>query len=197
MLDPVEHEADKGVFVDVGNERFVFRADRHTDGLLFDHALKQIVGQLIEISFNLFTADGMIDVHNEGFVGQDCLEDLLKALLPCFIGLLSCQRLRRVLLTRPFDQIVDVFEMVIERHAIDTAVIGDIADGDFMERLLQEQIFKRLLQRAFGQIGHMGLLSRKAYKRFFSEYPLFAEMSRQRLDRQVYYVYNTVRECMT
>ena len=73
--------------------------------------------------------------------------------------------------------------MVIERHAIDTAVIGDIADGDFMERLLQEQIFKRLLQRAFGQIGHMGLLSRKAYKRFFSEYPLFAEMSRQRLDK--------------
>ena len=46
------------------------------------------------------------------------------------------------------------------------------------ERLLQEQVFKRLLQRTFGQIGHMGLLSRKAYKRFFSEYPLFAEMSR-------------------
>ena len=197
MLDPVEHEADKGVFIDVGDKRLVLRADGHTDGLLFDHALKQIVGQLIEISFNLLPADGVVDVHNEGFVGQDCLEDLFKALLPCFIGLLSCQRLRRVLLTRPFDQIVDVFEMVIERHAIDTAVIGDIADGDFMERLLQEQIFKRLLQRAFGQIGHRCLLSRTAFGRFSSDYPLFAEMSRQRLDRQVYYVYNTARKCMT
>ena len=68
--------------------------------------------------------------------------------------------------------------MIIKRHAVDTAVVGNIADGDFMERLLQEQVFKRLLQRTFGQIGHMGLLSRKAYKRFFSEYPLFAEMSR-------------------
>ena len=87
--------------------------------------------------------------------------------------------------------------MVIERHAVDAAVVGDIADGDFMERLLQEQIFKRLLQRAFGQIGHRCLLSRTAFGRFSSDYPLFAEMSRRRLDRQVYYVYNTVRKCMT
>ena len=197
MLDPVEHEADKGVFIDVGDKRLVLRADRHTGGLLLDHALKQIIGQLIEISFNLLPADGVIDVHNEGFVGQDCLEDLFKALLPCFIGLLSCQRLRRVLLTRPFDQIIDVLEMIIERHAVDAAVVGDIADGDFMERLLQKQIFERLLQRAFGQIGHRCLLSRTAFGRFSSDYPLFAEMSRQRLDRQVYYVYNTVRKCMT
>ena len=36
--------------------------------------------------------------------------------------------------------------MVIKGHAVDTAVLGNVIDGDFGQRLFQQQILQRLLQ---------------------------------------------------
>ena len=86
------------------------------------------------------------------------LKDLLKALLPGLVGLLPSQGLGRILLARPLDKVIDVLEVVVERHAVDAAVVGDIADGDLVERLLQQQILERLLQSALGEFRHGDLL---------------------------------------
>ena len=100
----------------------------------------------------------MVDVHDEGLIGQHGLKDLLKALLPGLVGLLPSQGLGRVLLAGPLDKVIDVLEVVVERHAVDAAVVGDVADGDLVERLLQQQILERLLQRALGEFRHGDLL---------------------------------------
>ena len=158
VLDPVEHEADEGVFIDVGDERLVLRADGHAGRLLLHHALEQVIGELVEVIFHLLAADGVVDIHDEGLVGQHGLKDLLKALLPGLVGLLPSQGLGRVLLAGPLDKVIDVLEVVVERHAVDAAVIGDVADGDLVERLLQQQILERLLQSALGEFRHGDLL---------------------------------------
>ena len=59
-----------------------------------------------------------------------------------------------VLFAGPLDQVVDVLEVVIEGHTVDAAVLCDVVDGNFAERLLQEQIFERCGQRPLGNLGH-------------------------------------------
>ena len=94
----------------------------------------------------------MVDIHNEWLVVLHGLKELQKALLPRLVGLVACERLAGVLLTRPFDKVVNVLEVVVKRHAVDAAVLRDIADGDLAQGLLQQQIFERCLERAFGHL---------------------------------------------
>ena len=94
----------------------------------------------------------MVDVHNKRLIVLHGLEKLQKALLPCLIGLVARERAARVLLTRPLDKIVDVLKMIVKRHAVDAAVLGNIADGDLAQRFLQQQILERRLKRAFGHL---------------------------------------------
>ena len=142
VLDPVEHEADKGVFVDVGNERFVLRADRHTDGLLFDHALKQIVGQLIEIALDLLLADRVINIQNKRLVLQYRLKDLLQTFTPRTVRLLIRKRTLSVLQARPLNQVVNILEVIVKRHAADPTVLRQIVDRNLIHRLLKQKLFK-------------------------------------------------------
>ena len=152
IFDPVEHQADKGVLVDRRDEGLVLVTHAHALRLLLDHALEQIVGDLVEVVFHLLAADGVVDVHNEWLVVLHGLKELQKTLLPRLVGLVACERLAGVLLTRPFDKVVNVLEVVIKGHAVDAAVLGDVVDGDLVERLLQQQIFERRLERAFGHL---------------------------------------------
>ena len=94
----------------------------------------------------------MVDVHNEGLVVLHGLKELQKALLPCLIGLVARERAACVLEARPLDKVVDVLKMIVKRHAVDAAVLRDIADGDLAQGLLQQQIFERRLERAFGHL---------------------------------------------
>ena len=151
-LDPVEHQADEGVLVDRGDEGLVLAAHAHALRLLLDHALEQVVGDAIEVIFHLLAADGVVDVHDEGLVVLHGLEELQKALLPRLVGLVARQRSAGVLLARPFDQIVNILEVVVKRHAVDAAVLRDIADGDLAQGLLQQQILERRLERALGHL---------------------------------------------
>ena len=90
--------------------------------------------------------DAAVHVHDKRSVLLHRLEDLQESLLPGFVGLFLVQRFFGVLKARPLHQIVDVLEMVIEGHAVDTAVLGNVIDGDFGQRLFQQQILQRLLQ---------------------------------------------------
>ena len=76
VLDPVEHEADEGVFIDVGDERLVLRADGHAGRLLLHHALEQVIGELVEVIFHLLAADAAVDIGDERLVFQYGMEDI-------------------------------------------------------------------------------------------------------------------------
>ena len=65
-------------------------------------------------------------------------------MLPCVIGLILIEGTLGILQTRPFHQIVNVLEMIVEGHAVDAAVLCDVANGDLGQRFFQQQIFQRL-----------------------------------------------------
>ena len=140
LANPVQHQADKRVFVEVGNERLVTVTDGQPDGFFLNHANQQVVRQLIEIALQVLTADRVVDVQDERFVFQDKMEDVQEALLPCAVRLVAGKRDARILLTRPLYQVVYICKMVVERHPADTAVLSNIVDGDFVQRLLQKQL---------------------------------------------------------
>ena len=52
---------------------------------------------------------------------------------------------------------LNILEMIIEGHTVDTAVLRDIVDRDLRDRLLKEQVLQGLFQRSFGYLGHAGL----------------------------------------
>ena len=58
------------------------------------------------------------------------------------------------------EQRLDVLEVVIKRHAVDAAVLGNVVDGDFSERLLQQQMLQRRGDRALRDLRHGAPLSR-------------------------------------
>ena len=84
----------------------------------------------------------MVHVQDKRLVVKHSLEYLQKALLPCVIGLFALQSLLCVLHAAPFYKVVNILKMVIKGHAVDAAVLGDIVDCDFVERLFQQQIFE-------------------------------------------------------
>ena len=89
----------------------------------------------------MLAADGMINFGDKDLVLLQGLQDLQKALLPGVVGLLPGQRTGRALDAGPLDQIVDVLEMVVERHAVHAAVFGQVGNGDFVQRLFAQQVF--------------------------------------------------------
>lgn len=102
-------------------------------------------------------ADAVVDIEDKGLILQHSLKDIQQALLPGLIGDLSLQGLPGILHASPFHQVIDILEVIIEGHAADAAVLGNIIDGHFIQGLLQEQIFQRCFQRPFRYLGHKRL----------------------------------------
>ena len=93
-----------------------------------------------------------VDVQAKRLVFLYCFEDLQKSLLPRVIGLFFVQSPSGIFQTSPLHKVVDVLEMVVKGHAVDAAVLGNIADSDFCQRFFQQQIFQGLFQSPFGYI---------------------------------------------
>ena len=100
-----------------------------------------------EIPLDLLAVHTVVDVQNERLILPHGPEDLQEALLPGVVRFLLLERAARVLQTRPLHKIVNVLEVVVKRHAVDAAVLGNVVDGDLRERLFEQQIFERLLER--------------------------------------------------
>ena len=93
----------------------------------------------------------MINARDEWFVLAQGEKGVQKAGLPGVGGLVTGDGPRGVLLARPFDQVIDVLEMVVERHAADAAVARDVCDGDLVQGLRKQKALERLLERALGE----------------------------------------------
>jgi len=148
--DPVQHQPDKRIFIKIRNEGLVFFTGLSAFRFFVNNADQQAVGDFIEIPFHLLPADRTVDVHDEDFIFPDCLKDLQKTLLPGTVGLFAFQGLCGILFAGPFNQIIDVPEMIIKGHAADSAVFGYVIDGDLVEGFLKQLSFQRCLQRPLG-----------------------------------------------
>ena len=149
-IDPFQHDTHKGILIEAGNKLLVLFTDRQPRRLLLHHPQNQAADQWVQVLLNPLPAYGVVDVHDKGPVGLYRVEDVQKALLPGGVGLFALQRTGGVLRAGPFHQVVNVLKVVVEGHAADAAVLGDVADGDFVQRLLEQQVFQRCLQRPFG-----------------------------------------------
>ena len=116
--------------------------DLHFADFFIDHIQQKPVYQRPQIFFDLFPVDAAVNIQNKGLVILYRLEDLQKSLLPRFISLFLIQRSLGILQARPFHKIVNILEVVIKGHAVDTAVLGNVIDGDFGQRFFQQQILQ-------------------------------------------------------
>ena len=140
--------------MDLRDELLILLPHRHPGGALRNDTHDELIGEGDQVFFHLLPADAPIDIHHKDLIFPHRVEDLNKALLPGIVGLFVGQCLGSVLHAGPFHQVVDILEVIVEGHAADAAVLGDIADGDFGKRFFPQQVFQRLLQRAFGDLGH-------------------------------------------
>ena len=90
--DPVEHHADKAVFIKFRNEGLVLLGNLHALALLIHHASDQTVGQLEQEVLHLVPADTAVGIENKGLVFQHRLKNLQQPLMPGIIGFLSLER---------------------------------------------------------------------------------------------------------
>ena len=86
IFDPVEHQPDKGIFIDGGDEVLILLADGHARRLLVNDADQQLIGQLVEVIFDLLTADRAVDVQDKDLVFLHGLEDLQNSAKLCREG---------------------------------------------------------------------------------------------------------------
>lgn len=108
----------------------------------FNNVQQQLIHQRLKIFLHLFPMDTAVDIQDKRFVFLDCRKDLQKSLLPGVISLFLIQRTPCILQARPFHKIVNIFEVIVKSHAVDAAVLCDVPDGDFGQRLFQQQIFQ-------------------------------------------------------
>ena len=152
--DPVQHDPDKGVLVEIRDVRLVFLGDGIAAGELLHHVDQQAVDHAAQIGFDLLPLNGVIDPLDEGPVLDDGVAQGGKALLPGPVVLPALEGAAALLLADPVDQVVDVLEVVVEGHAIHAAVRRDVGNRDLGERFLGEQRLERLGQGPLGELRH-------------------------------------------
>lgn len=76
-----------------------------------------------------------VNIQNERLVLLNCLENLQQSLLPRVIGLFLVQRPLGVLEARLLNKVVDILEVIVKGHAVDSAVVCDVTHRNFGQRL--------------------------------------------------------------
>ena len=152
--DPFQHQPHQHIFVDIGNKALVLLRHMEPLRLLLHHPHQQLMGELIEVVFHQLPAQGVVDIQKKGLIFPHCLKDPEIALLPCVIALPALQQPVGILITGPFDEVIDILEVIVKGHAADAAVLGNVVDGDLLQGLFPQEIFQRRLQGTLGNVGH-------------------------------------------
>ena len=84
----------------------------------------------------------MINIQNKRLVLQYRLKDLLQSFTPRTVRLLIRKRTLSVLQARPLNQVVNILEVIVKRHAADPTVLRQIVDRNLIHRLLKQKLFK-------------------------------------------------------
>ena len=84
----------------------------------------------------------MINIQNKRLVLQYRLKDLLQTFTPRTVRLLIRKRTLSVLQARPLNQVVNILEVIVKRHAADPTVLRQIVDRNLIHRLLKQKLFK-------------------------------------------------------
>ena len=116
--------------------------------------MEQRVYYFIEVLFHLLLADGTVNIENQQLILLNFEQNVQERFITVVDVFPALHRLLGILHHDPVHQIIDILKMVVKRHPVDTAVLGDIIDRDFIERLLNQQLFERSFQRPFCRLCH-------------------------------------------
>ena len=139
--DPVEHHADKAVFIKFSYELLLLLRHAQSCSFFLDDPHDKIIDETEEIIFNLFATQSPVDVQDEWLVLQHGFKDLQQSLLPCIVSLFPGKRAGGIFKAAPFHEIINVFKMIVKCHPADPAVIGQVSDGDFVNWFFQKKFF--------------------------------------------------------
>ena len=85
----------------------------------------------------------MVHAFDEGSVLKHHMTEGDKTVLPAFIVFFAIDGSSALVKAYPFDEIIYILKMIVKCHTVYAAVVGDVADGDLVQRLFQQQLFQR------------------------------------------------------
>ena len=134
VADPFKGDARKGMRIEVRDERAVALGDACASRIVVNHARDEPARGGKKEPLHAIAADVAVDGHDELLVLKELVQYVEIALLPSGHRLAPGDCALGIFLKRPFHQVVDVLEVVVERHAADAAILRDVSDGDFRKR---------------------------------------------------------------
>ena len=139
---------------EINDELFVLILNGDVPRFLIHKFVEQRVHHFIEVLFHLLPADGAVNIENQQLILLNFEQNIQERFIPVVDVFPVLHRLPGILHHDPVHQVIDILKMVVKRHPVDTAVLGDIVDRDFIERLLNQQLFERSFQRPFCRLCH-------------------------------------------
>ena len=139
--------------IKIGDERALALGNPLAQGVVIHHAGYELARGRHEETLHALVAHLTVNRIDELPVLRELIEHAQVALLPGGDGLAPVDGALGVFLKRPFHEVVNVFEMVVERHAADAAVLGDVGNGNLGERLCGQLSLKRLLKGPFCKLA--------------------------------------------
>ena len=154
LTDPFQHHAHQRILEEINDELFVLILNGDVPRFPIHKFVEQRVHHFIEVLFHLLPADGAVNIENQQLILLNFEQNVQECFIPVVDVFPALHRLPGILHHDPVHQIIDILKMVVKRHPVDTAVLGDIVDRDFIERLLNQQLFERSFQRPFCRLCH-------------------------------------------
>jgi hypothetical protein len=77
----------------------------------------------------------VIDIEKHGLIFQNDTKQTQKTFVPSVVRHFAVHGSHGVLCAGPLHQIVNVLEVIVKGHTTDTAVIGDVLNGNFVQWL--------------------------------------------------------------
>ena len=78
----------------------------------------------------------------------------MEAGLPGVEGLVAADDVLGLVVTEPFDEFVNVLEVIVKGVPVHAAVLNDVLDRDLVDGFFREQLFERGRERMLCDIRH-------------------------------------------
>ena len=101
----------------IGNKFFILLPGTHALCTFFNNVNNQLINNPVQILNNLFLTHMTVNIKYKRLVFFYGLKNIQKSLFPCIICSISICCYAGILLTGPFNEVINIFEMIIKKVA--------------------------------------------------------------------------------
>ena len=148
---PALHGPGQGDGIELGDQ--VLNGEAGLPGQPVHGALDDAVNIFLKQTLEVAASHGTQGAQAKGVVVLNIVEQLQETFLPELGPLVLAQQDQGLLLKHPFEQIVYIREVVVKGLPAQAAAVGDLPDGDLLQRLLRHALLQCVGQLVLGVFG--------------------------------------------